>query len=257
MPWRNVRDPYRIVVSEIMLQQTQVSRVMQKYGEFIKEFPNFKSLAKASQTHVLRAWQGLGYNRRAVALKRLSEIIVKEYKGKLPHDTASLQNLPGIGASTAGSIAAFAFNVPSAFIETNIRRVYIHFFFPRAKKVSDEDILRLVKKTVPKKNVHGAWLQGVTSREWYYALMDYGAMLAKQVENPNKKSARYRIQPKFKGSNRELRGKIIKLLLQKKSIDFRTLRNHLKEPIRRVKTILALLCKEELIQEHTGRYSIS
>ncbi len=206
MKWRHTTDPYRIVVSEVMLQQTQVDRVALKYPEFIQQFPTFASLAKASVADVLGAWQGLGYNRRALNLKKLAEIVVKKYKGKLPQDPVLLDELPGIGQATACSIAAFAFNEPVVFIETNIRRVYIHFFFSNKKNVHDNDILELVEQTLDKNN----------SREWYWALMDYGSLLASTVKNPNRKSAHYSKQPKFEGSLRQVRGVILKLLVHDK-----------------------------------------
>ncbi len=141
LPWRKTNDPYKILVSEIMLQQTQVDRVIPKYERWLKMFPNFPTLAKAPLKKILTKWQGLGYNRRAIHLKKLAEIIVSKHSGKLPSSIEELDSLPGIGPHTAGSIAAFAFNKPTIFIETNIRSVFIHYFFPPKKKVSDRSIL--------------------------------------------------------------------------------------------------------------------
>lgn len=218
LPWRRTKNPYRILVSEVMLQQTQVERVIPKYHVFVKRFPDFASVASASVVEVLSLWQGLGYNRRALALKKLSGIVTEKYSGRLPADLTLLKQLPGIGQATAGAIAAFAFNKPVPFIETNIRRVFIFFFFPRKKKVSDEEILRLVRQT----------LSVTHTREWYFALMDYGAMLGRLTslktnftgirslrENPNRRSRQYHTQSRFEGSNRQLRGNIVKLLLAK------------------------------------------
>ena len=129
LPWRHTRDPYAILISEIMLQQTQVVRATEYYKKFLKRFPNFRSLARAKTGDVLAAWQGLGYNRRAMFFKRTAEIVVEQYGGRLPHTRAALESLPGIGRGTSGSLMAFAFNEPEIFIETNIRRVFIHFFF--------------------------------------------------------------------------------------------------------------------------------
>ncbi|MEK7079017.1 MAG: A/G-specific adenine glycosylase, partial [Patescibacteria group bacterium] len=128
-PWRNTTDPYHILVSEVMLQQTQVARVMVKFPIFIDQFSNFKELATASTKDILQVWQGMGYNRRALYLKKIAEIVITQYKGKLPDDPAILDTFPGIGEATAASIVAFAFNKPLVFIETNIRRVFIHLFF--------------------------------------------------------------------------------------------------------------------------------
>src|SRR5665213_252944 len=208
IPWRKTRDPYKILVSELMLQQTQVSRVTPKYLAFIKKFPTFKSLAEASVPSVLEMWQGLGYNRRALYLKKTAEIVQEKYKGKLPHNLELLIELPGIGKNTAAAICAYSFNLPVVFIETNIRRIFIHFFFPNKKQVDDTEILKLVQKTLDQKN----------PREWYWALMDYGSFLKTQVENPNRKSKHYTKQSKFKGSDREIRGKILRILLKEKII---------------------------------------
>ncbi len=129
MPWRRTRDPYRILVSEVMLQQTQVVRVTPFYKNFIEKFPNIRALARAETRDVLRVWQGLGYNRRALSLHKLAKDILEKHDGRLPRDAEHLMALPGIGPYTAGAIRAFAFNEPEIFIETNIRRVFIHFFF--------------------------------------------------------------------------------------------------------------------------------
>ncbi len=206
LPWRKTRDPYAILVSEIMLQQTQVARVEGYYGRFLERFPDFAALAGARTDDVLRIWQGLGYNRRALSLKKLAETVVKDFGGKLPRDRVRLEALPGIGKGTSGSLAAFAFNQPEIFIETNIRRVFIHFFFPRAKTVTDDEIRRYIESTIDRKN----------PREWYWALMDYGSSMPESTGasvNPNRKSAHYRKQSAFKGSDREIRGKILRYLL--------------------------------------------
>ena len=208
LPWRKAINPYRILVSEIMLQQTQVSRVKEKFSSFIKNFPDFKSLDRAPLADVLKAWQGLGYNRRAIALKKIARVLVHEYGGRLPDDVEILQTLPGIGYATACSVAAFAFNAPTIFIETNIRTVFIHHFFRTAKKVHDKEILLLVEKTLDRSH----------PRDWYYALMDYGTYLKKQHGNKNIKSFHYSKQSRFEGSNRQLRGKIIKILLKHKRV---------------------------------------
>lgn len=129
LPWRETREPYFILVSEIMLQQTPVERVIEKYRRFIATFPDFSSLAKAPLHRILEVWQGLGYNRRALALKRIAEIVIKRYDGILPSTVKILMTFPGIGRYTASAINAFAFNKPTVIIETNIRSVFIHFFF--------------------------------------------------------------------------------------------------------------------------------
>jgi A/G-specific adenine glycosylase len=243
LPWRIFprslpagRRAYRIVVSEIMLQQTQVTRVLAFYPVFLKRFPSFRVLAKTPRREVLKYWQGLGYNRRAVALHRLATEIMTRHGGTLPRDPEALMKLPGLGRATAGSVAAFAFNLPVPFVETNIRRVFLHHFFPRAKKVREEKILALVEQALP----------AARAREWYSALMDYGAWLAKRTENPNRRHARYRRQPAFAGSSRELRGKLVKHLLSHPRAQAASLARIFSEPLPRVKKILAALTKEGL-----------
>jgi A/G-specific adenine glycosylase len=202
LPWRETNDPYRILVSEIMLQQTQVPRVLEKYEKFIRTFPDFRSMAQASLPEILRVWQGLGYNRRALALKKTAELVVSQYRGILPAEPDELRKLPGIGPYTAAAVAAFAFNRPVMFIETNIRTVFIQCFFHDQTVVKDREILPLIEQTLDTSN----------PRRWYYALMDYGAMLKQQYRNPNRRSAQYQKQTPFKGSNRELRGMILRTL---------------------------------------------
>lgn len=247
LPWRKNIKPYHILVSEVMLQQTQVERVRPKYALFLKTFPSFRSLANASTREVLRVWQGLGYNRRALALKRSAEIIVKKYGGRLPDTPELLQAFPGIGRATSGSIVAFAFNKPIPFIETNIRRVFIHFFFPQHKAVLDEDILELVRRTLPAKN----------PREWYYALMDYGAYLSRLKENPNRKSAHYKKQSRFQGSLRQLRGKLLRIFLERKKVKQRILSDMISEPESRIERALAALIKEGFISRKGETLEVS
>ena len=208
MPWRSSREPYHIVVSEIMLQQTQVERVVPKYERFISTFPDFFSLAEAPLRDILTLWQGLGYNRRAISLQKISQRVVGEYGGKLPDSAETLQTFPGVGPATAGAICAFAFNQPTVFIETNIRRVFIHYFFAGRNGIKDKDILPLVEMT----------LDTSQPRTWYFALMDYGAMLKEMLVNPNRRSAHHTKQPAFEGSNRQIRGLILRTLLEHGSL---------------------------------------
>lgn len=246
LAWRRTRDPYRIFVSEIMLQQTQVSRVEARYPGFIAAFPDFGSLAAASLRDVLAAWQGMGYNRRARALKESAERVVGEFGGRLPEDEAVLATFPGIGQATAASIAAFAFNRPVVFIETNIRRVFIHCFFADAEGVRDRDILPLVARTLPPGR----------SREWYWALMDYGSMLKGCSENPNRRSAAYKKQSPFEGSDRQVRGNILRVLLEKGEMGDAELGGLLSIEAGRLKRILDGLEREGLVVRKGGRLRI-
>jgi A/G-specific adenine glycosylase len=204
LPWRKTRDPYKILVSEVMLQQTQVSRVVVKYKSFLKKFPTVEVLAHAKLHDVLREWQGLGYNRRAIYLKKCAETVVKDWKGKFPIDFKILCTLPGIGPATAGDIMAFSWNIPVPVIETNIRSVFIHFFFKDKEKISDKELLPIVGKALDKEN----------PREWYWALFDYGAYL-KVTSNPSRRSAHFVVQSKFDGSYRQKRAQVLRMILEK------------------------------------------
>jgi A/G-specific adenine glycosylase len=267
MPWRETKDPYRILVSEIMLQQTQVVRVEEKYPKFIRAFPDFKALNRAPLAKVYGVWQGMGYNRRALALKKIAHIVVNDYKGTLPKTHEDLCALPGIGKATASSIMAFAFNRPAVFIETNIRTVFIHFFFKKRKQVADEEILLLVEQCLYRKN----------PRVWYWALMDYGTMLKKSGEDKNIRSKHYKKQGRFEGSRRQKRGKILKILLDcnglniKEMCDRMEVVNEGKKIVKNgklkvesedkdrakmgeIKVIMEELIKEGMVREEKGRY---
>lgn len=204
LPWRKTADPYAILVSEVMLQQTQVPRVVLKFRAFLRTFPTFRALADAPVSAVLRAWQGLGYNRRALMLQRCAQAVVRDHGGRLPADYDALRALPGIGPYTAGALLAFAFNKPHPVIETNIRRIFIHHYFPRVRSVADGRILPLVERTLDRAH----------PRRWYSALMDYGTHLAETLPNPNRRSRHHVRQAAFEGSVRQVRGGILKVLLE-------------------------------------------
>ncbi|MHB1017894.1 MAG: HhH-GPD family protein [Coriobacteriia bacterium] len=199
LPWRLTTDPYRILVSEVMLQQTQVSRVVPKYEAFIETFPTVEALADAPTDRLLAVWQGLGYNRRALALRRAAEVVVTDHGGEVPRTLEQLTALPGIGRATAAQVLAFAFDIGVPFIETNIRTVYLHEFFPGAEDVPDAAILPLVADT----------LDHSRPREWFWALLDYGAHLKASMPNPSRRSRHHVQQGRFEGSNRQLRGRLL------------------------------------------------
>lgn len=247
MPWREIITPYRVFVSEVMLQQTQVTRVMEKFPQFIKSFPHFKALAVAPLADVLAVWQGMGYNRRALYLKKSVEIIMRDYRGRLPPRTKDLEKLAGIGYATARSIAAFAWNSPEVFIETNIRSVFLHHFFAGRAPIPDSQLLPFVEGALDTKN----------PREWYYALMDYGAMLKRATKNPSRASAHYALQSAFKGSLRETRGKIIKILsVGAKPHTGATLAKRSQEPTPKVRAALTGLMRDGLIKKNGRMFSI-
>jgi len=245
--WRHVKNPYYVLVSEVMLQQTQTHRVVLKYEQFIAAFPNFELLAASSLRDVLSVWQGLGYYRRARYLHQLAQIVVNEYDGVLPQDEKILQTLPGIGPGTAGSIGAFAFNKPTIFIETNIRAVFIHSFFRDKIGVTDKELLPLIAATVDHDN----------PREWYYALMDYGVWCKAQQHNPSRKSAHYTKQSKFEGSDRQIRAQILKLITEKETVTHDDILTIVNKDVVRVEKIIHKLIAEHFIEKTiNGIYSL-
>jgi len=201
LPWRDDPSAYNVVVSELMLQQTQVDRVVPKFLSFTSLFPDFPALAKAPLSDVLIAWQGLGYNRRAKYLHELAKAVVA--RGGLPDTLDELVKLPGIGKNTAGAILAYAFDQLVVYIETNIRTVYLHHYFADQFDVDDKEILPIVKRT----------LERDEPRAWYSALMDYGTFLKKQGLGRNDASKHYKKQSKFEGSVRQMRGAILRALI--------------------------------------------
>jgi A/G-specific adenine glycosylase len=230
-----------------MLQQTQVERVIEKYHMFISAFPDFSSLSRAPLHAVLSIWQGLGYNRRAIALKQIAHDVITKYDGILPSSADILIQFPGIGKATASAIAAFAFNQPAVFIETNVRRVFIHFFFKDKDNVKDAELLPLIEKALDHDN----------PRQWYYALMDYGVMLKKEVSNPNRKSFHYQRQAPFQGSQRQLRGLVLRTVLQATKVTETAIIKKLKKEPKKVKDVIEQLRKEGFIRKERNTYSIS
>lgn len=243
MEWRHTSDPYKIVVSEVMLQQTQVPRVAVIYPKFIERFSDFAALAAAEQADLLTAWQGMGYNRRALNLQKLAGIIVDEYNGTVPEDPAVLATLPGIGPATSCSIAAFAFNRPVVFIETNIRRVFIHYFFDDDKIVDDSELLPLVASMLP-----------LNAREWYWALMDLGTALKASVKNPNQRSRHYTKQKIFEGSDRKIRGSVLKKMLEQKSGSPDVFAKEMNEEPARVRGIMEKMAGEGFFVRESETY---
>ena len=250
LPWRVPEssgsfDPYKILVSEMMLQQTQVPRVIPKYFEFLARFPTVRVLAEAPLGDVLTAWSGLGYNRRAKFLWQTAQDVTNDFGGIFPRTVEELTRLPGVGKNTAGAIIAYAHNQPIVFVETNIRTTYIYHFFENREDVSDEEILALVRQTLPagKGNY----------RDWYWALMDYGSLIKQTIGNLNKLSKSYNKQSVFMGSRRQIRGQIIKLLADKPLSKSELGRRITDE---RLESVLDDLTREKLIKESSGLYSL-
>lgn len=233
LPWRNTRDPYEIWLSEVMLQQTQVARVDGRWQDWLERFPSYEILAAAPTSEVLRAWQGLGYNRRALSLQKAAQRIAD--LGYFPQNSEDLVKLPGIGPATAAGITAFAFNKHAIYLETNVRAVFLHEFFPEVPSVPDKQLLPLIETTCPgDASLDQPWQppqvgdllqktsqdaspapvsEVITPRSWYYALLDYGAYLKKTLPNPSRRSASHSRQSRFEGSRRQKRAFLLRTLL--------------------------------------------
>jgi A/G-specific adenine glycosylase len=240
MPWREAPfDPYRILVSEIMLQQTQVDRVLPKYQSFIEKFPSLKSLADASLGDVITAWSGLGYNRRAKYLHDIANSIAGR---PFPRSVDELTKFKGIGQNTAAAILTYSFNTYHPFIETNVRTVYLQHFFGSKTDITDNEILTIVQKTADKEN----------PREFFWALMDYGSFLKKSGVKNNPQSKGYSSQSTFQGSRRQLRGQVLRLA--QKGTTAKTLASKLPDP--RLQDVIESLRSEGLLALKEGRVEL-
>jgi A/G-specific adenine glycosylase len=242
LPWRQPEpdgsfDPYKILVSEIMLQQTQVNRVIPKYTDFLQSFPTVQTLAQAPLSAVLAHWSGLGYNRRAKYLHEAAQALAAKTNWAL----ADLVACKGIGFNTAAAVLTYAYNQPYAFIETNVRTVYIHHFFADRDDVDDKEILELLNTTMDREQ----------SREFYWALMDYGSHLKNTVGNAARSSRHYSKQSRFEGSLRQVRGKVLKALVEGDASE-ESLMVLIQDD--RLPAVLQTLCNEGLIRVYKNRY---
>jgi A/G-specific adenine glycosylase len=246
MPWRRTPTPYYVLVSEMMLQQTQVARVHAKFATFIRKFPDIQALATAPLGDVLEAWSGLGYNRRAKFLWQAAQAIVRDHNGEVPRSQQALVKLAGIGPNTAGAILAYAYNEPTVFIETNIRTVFIHHFFnDHTDAVADDELRQIVAAALPVEN----------PREWYWALMDYGTALKATVGGHLQRVKAYRPQSAFKGSRRQLRGQVLKELVAHKHLTATELAALI--PDDRLPEVCAALVAEGLIVSRKAAYYLT
>ncbi|HSX43587.1 MAG TPA: hypothetical protein VLF59_05910 [Candidatus Saccharimonadales bacterium] len=246
LPWRlpgpeGQFDPYQIMVSELMLQQTQAVRVIPKYHEFLRTFPDVHALAAADLGDVLRVWQGLGYNRRAKFLWQAAQIL--DTLKYFPKTLEELVKLPGIGKNTAGAILAYAYNLPALFVETNVRTVYIHHFFAGRTDIADKEIGEILAQT----------LDGGQAREFYWALMDYGTHLKATVGNANIASRHYAKQSRFHGSRRQVRGQALRLLSQR-AYTLEELSAAISDE--RLAEVLAALSQEGMVRLTDGSYTL-
>ena len=256
LPWRYIDDPYAVLVSEVMLQQTQVKRVLDYWPRFMRTFPSIDALASSEVSLVLEMWQGLGYNRRALALRKSAEICSRDYKGNLPVSYDELVALPGIGPATAAGVLSFALQKPSMYLETNVRTVFLHELFPGECDVHDKLIEPLVRRSCP----------NVDPRSWYYALLDYGAYLKATNPNPSRRSKHHSKQSKFEGSRRQKRAEILRMVLASEGMaepqivreltDFE--REHKREAPDEslVEDILSDLLSEGFLRFENGLYSV-
>jgi A/G-specific adenine glycosylase len=244
-PWRGA-EPWPVMVSEFMLQQTQTERVIPYYERWMKLWPVPSALAEASMEEALREWSGLGYNRRCKFLKNCAVIIASEMNGKVPETPENLLPLPGVGPDIAGAVSCFAYNYPALFIETNIRSAVIHFFFPDRAGVRDGEILPILKAALFRED----------PRLWYYALMDYGAALKKLVPNPSRRSAHYARQSPFAGSFRQARGKVIRALVSAGPGSAEEIKNKSGLEEDELYRVLEVLEKESMVAEEGGVYRI-
>ncbi|MFW9767877.1 MAG: Fe-S cluster assembly protein HesB [Candidatus Thorarchaeota archaeon] len=244
LPWRCDSSPYNVLVSEVMLQQTQVSRVVPKYLEFLRRYPTIESLAEADAKELLKVWSGLGYNRRAMWLRDAAKQIVE--RGGFPRTVEELRELKGVGPYTSRSILIFAFNEDLATVDTNIRRVLIASGFA-TEDMSDRELQRVADDFLPKGR----------SRDWHNALMDYGSLV---LDSGSTNIAPLTRQPKFKGSTRQLRGAIIRILTDSEPISQNELVSYLNsEDIQcgDVGPVLDQLLAERLVERtDAGRFKI-
>lgn len=233
LPFRMINDSYAVTVSEIMLQQTQVDRVLPKYIEWIKKFPTWKKLSKASNKDILLSWSGLGYNRRALYLKNIAEIIINDYNGNMPTDIKKLQKLPGIGIYTSHAILIFAFQKRAAAVDTNIRKVLLSSFNFRPE-TSEQETQQLAEMVLPKTKI----------RQWHYGLMDYAKTLPQEIHTKYK--SKYK-QSKFDGSIRQIRGEIIRQLTKNNSITFKLISDKVNRSDDDIAQALSGLVSEKII----------
>ena len=247
LPWRQTNDPYRIMVSEMMLQQTQVPRVIPKYHAFLDQFPDIHSLAESELRDVITQWQGLGYNRRAKYLHTAARQVVDRFDGTMPHDEKQLLNLYGIGPYTASAIQAFAFDKPVIVVETNVRSVLIHHFFPGETEIGDSELRPLLATALPEDN----------ARKWYSALMDYGTVLKSEIGNTNRRSSSYQKQSRFEGSKRQVRGSVLRELTNRdEGLSYDDLERSVDGDLAYLESVLQDLRAEEMITLEDSRYRL-
>lgn len=249
--WRQTTDAYAILVSEVMLQQTQTVRVERYYDVWMQRFPTLDALAAASTADVLEAWQGLGYNRRALALKRTAELVSMHNKGVLPTNPEDLIKLPGIGPATAAGICAFAYNEHGVYLETNVRTVLLHEFYPEEKGVSDKELQNLLSTLNEELKQ-----RSVEARTWNYVLLDYGAYLKKTQPNPSRRSKHHSVQSPYEGSRRQKRARLLEALLANPGQSTQELAEFYDYDLETTQSILSDLAAEGFITLHNNNWLV-
>jgi A/G-specific adenine glycosylase len=245
--WRKTTNAYRITVSEVMLQQTQTERVVEKYPLFLKQFPTWRALASASTAEVLKVWQGLGYYRRALNLHRAAKVISEQHRGRIPGTVDELRLIPGFGPYTAAAVLTFSKNQPHPMIETNIRDLYLYAFFPGIAAVHDREILNMVQETMHLPD----------PRSWFYALMDAGVELKRFRKGTNRRSQHYTRQSAFIGSTRQVRAAVLRLITECGPVDEGAIFEQLSFGKDRIQDALAALCRDGFLSEISeARYAI-
>lgn len=242
-PWRETRDTWAVLLSEVMLQQTQTSRVLPKYEAFLDQWPTWKAMAASSLDDVLALWKGLGYPRRALALRKVA-VASERWGWNLPGDYDTLLTLPGVGPSTAAAICSFCYGQPAIYLETNIRRVLLYHFFPGQEQVHDKRLRALLERL----------LEDIDDvRAWYYALMDYGVLLKYLIPNANRRSAHYARQSKYENSNRQIRGLLLLNFSERGALTRTQLLDNLSNfDVERVDACIDSLCADGFIEKVPG-----
>lgn len=251
--WRNINDPYKVLISEIMLQQTQTARVEKYFERWLEKFPTIDALAAGSTQDVLELWQGLGYNRRALALKALANQIADERGGVLPIERDELLALPGVGPATAAGVRAFAYNQPADYLETNVRTVFLHEFWPEEEGIRDKEIYEVMAEVSKRVAAHS-----IDARTWNYALLDYGAWLKKNFSNPSRRSKHHTRQSAYEGSRRQKRAALLKEVLRMPRLTVDELSDACGYESDVALDVLDSLCEEGFLAlDEKGRYSVS
>lgn len=241
LPWRKTTDPYKILVSEFMLQQTQVSRVVDYYTQWMKKWPTIQKLANEEYKNVLRAWIGLGYNRRAMYLHNTAKIIMEKFSGDIVTAVKHYEDLPGIGQYTSKAIQIFSTNANIATVDTNIRRIFINEF-NLEESISEKDLFQLAERCLPLGK----------SRDWHNALMDYGAIRLTSKKTGIKPKTQ---QSQFDGSDRQIRGKILRALLEEDQSMYQ-LQQKLQVNKKRLLNILTKMIKEKTISQTNEHFHV-